>query len=111
MKNYQTALRLRIFIDEGDTCKGKSLYQTIVHKAREMNLAGATVLRGIMGYGSHSMIHSSKILRLSEDMPVIVEIVDQKEKIEGFLPFIEEVVKEGLVTRETVDVIRYRHDG
>lgn len=111
MKNYQTALRLRIFIDEGDTCKGKSLYQTIVHKAREMNLAGATVLRGIMGYGSHSMIHSSKILRLSEDMPVVVEIVDQKEKIEGFLPFIKEVVKEGLVTRETVDVIRYRHDG
>lgn len=101
---------LRILIGETDTHKGKSLYETIVLKARELNLAGATVFRGIMGYGAASRIHSIKILRLSEDLPVMIEIVDTAENIEKILPFLDETVKEGLITMEKVDVIKYRHN-
>ena len=101
---------LRILIGETDTHKGKSLYETIVLKARELNLAGATVFRGIMGYGAASRIHSIKVLRLSEYLPVMIEIVDTAENIEKILPFLDETVKEGLITMEKVDVIKYRHN-
>jgi hypothetical protein len=100
---------LRIFIGETDKYKGKPLYEAIVMKARELNLAGATVFRGIMGYGATSRIHSIKVLRLSEDLPVIVEIVDTEDKINKLLPFLDEIVKEGLITMEKVRVIKYRH--
>ncbi|MBL7032363.1 MAG: DUF190 domain-containing protein, partial [Nitrospira sp.] len=88
-----------------------SLYEAIVLKARELNLAGATVFRGIMGYGAASRIHSIKLLRLSEDLPVMIEIVDTEENIEKILPFLDETVKEGLITMEKVEVIKYRHNG
>lgn len=101
---------LRISISESDTLKGRSLYEVIVLKARELNLAGATVFRGIMGFGAASRIHSIKLLRLSEDLPVMIEIVDTEENIEKILPFLDETVKEGLITMEKVDVIKYRHN-
>ncbi len=102
---------LRILVGETDTYNGKPLYEAIVLKARELNLAGATVFRGIMGYGAASRIHSIKLLRLSEDLPVMIEIVDTEENIEKILPFLDETVKEGLITMEKVDVIKYRHNG
>lgn len=100
---------LRIFIGETDKYKGKPLYEAIVMKARELNLAGATVFRGIMGYGATSRIHSFKVLRLSEDMPVLIEIVDIKDNINKLIPFLDETVKEGLITMEKVRIIKYRH--
>ena len=99
---------LRIFIGESDKYKGEPLYEWIVIKAKEHGLAGATVLRGLMGFGANSRIHTSKILRLSLDLPIIVEIVDTPEKIKEFLSFIEPVVKEGLVTLEKAAVHIYR---
>jgi len=102
---------LRILVGETDTHNGKPLYETIVLKARELNLAGATVFRGIMGFGAASRIHSIKVLRLSEDLPVMIEIVDIEENIEKILPFLDETVKEGLITMEKVEVIKYRHNG
>ena len=104
-------LLMRIFIGESDTYKGKALYEQIVLKARELNLAGATAIRGIMGFGAQSRIHSAKILRLSEDLPVVIELVDTEENLNKILPFLDETVKEGLVTMEKVRVIRYRHSG
>ena len=101
---------LRIFVGESDTFKGKSLYEAIVLKARELNLAGATVFRGIMGYGASSRIHSIKLLRLSEDLPVMIEIVDSEDNINKILPFLDETVKEGLITIEKVTIIKYRHN-
>jgi PII-like signaling protein len=100
---------LRILIGESDRWEGKPLYEALVFKAREMGLAGATMLRGLMGYGAASRIHTAKILRLSEDLPVIVEIVDSPEKISPFLSVVDEMVQEGLVTLERVQVIFYRH--
>ena len=100
---------LRVFIGETDKYKGKPLYEAIVMKARELNLAGATVFRGIMGYGATTRIHSIKLLRLSEDMPVMIELVDTKDNINKLLPFLDETVKEGLITMEKVRVIKYRH--
>lgn len=102
---------VRIYIGETNTHKGKPLYEAIVLKAREMNLAGATVFRGIMGYGAASRIHSIKLLRLSEDLPVMIEIVDTEENIGKILPFLDETVGEGLITIEKVEVIKYRHNG
>ncbi len=99
---------LRIFIGESDRSGHKPLYETIVLKAREAGLAGATVLRGVMGFGKHSMVHTAKILRLSEDLPMIVEVVDSLEKIEAFLPLLDELITDGLVTLEKVKVIHYR---
>src|SRR3972149_12081094 len=99
---------LRIFIGESDKWHGTPLYEAIVLKARELHLAGATVLRGPMGFGAHSRLHTAKILRLSEDLPLIIEIVDGKEKIDELLPHIDEMVQEGLVTLERVQVIKYR---
>jgi PII-like signaling protein len=99
---------LRIFIGESDRWHGKPLYEAIILKAREMGIAGATMLRGLMGYGAGSRIHTAKILRLSEDLPIVVEIVDSAEKIAAFLPAIEEMVQEGLVTLENIRVLQYR---
>ena len=101
---------LRIYVGESDTLKGKSLYEAIVLKARELNLAGATVFRGIMGYGASSRIHSIKLLRLSEDLPVMIEIVDSEDNINKILPFLDETVNEGLITIEKVTIIKYRHN-
>ncbi len=109
MKLPEQGKLLRIFIGEGDTYKGKPLYEAIVLKARELNLAGATVLKGVMGFGANSRLHTSKVLRLSEDMPLIIEIVDTEEKLDLLMPFLEETVTEGLITIETVKVIIYRH--
>jgi PII-like signaling protein len=99
---------LRIFIGESDHWHGKPLYEAIVMKARELHLAGATVVRGPMGFGANSRLHTTKILRLSEDLPMIIEIVDAKEKIDELMPHIDEMVQEGLVTLEPVQVIQYR---
>jgi PII-like signaling protein len=99
---------LRIFIGESDKYEGKPLYEWLVIRAKEEGLAGATVLRGLMGFGANSRVHTSKILRLSHDLPVIIEIVDTPLKIAGFLSNIENVIKEGLVTLEKADVQIYR---
>jgi uncharacterized protein len=107
MKLPSTGQILRIYIGESDVSHHKPLYEAIVLKAREVGLAGATVLRGAMGFGASSHLHTAKILRLSMDLPVLIEIVDTEEKIAGFLPYLEEVVKEGLVTLEEVRIIKY----
>lgn len=99
---------LRIFVGESDKHRHQPLYEAIVLKAREIGLAGATVTRGVMGFGKHSIIHTAKILRLSEDLPMIVEIADSLENIERFLPTLDEMIKDGLVTLEKVRVIQYR---
>jgi uncharacterized protein len=102
------AMLLRVFIGESDRWKHQPLYEAIVLKAREMHLAGATVLRGPMGFGKSSRLHTTKILRLSIDLPLVIEMVDTEEKINSFLPFLDEVMKGGLVTLEKVRVIDYR---
>jgi PII-like signaling protein len=99
---------LRIFVGESDRHGRRPLYEEIVLKAREAGLAGATVLRGVMGFGRHSLIHTTKILRLSEDLPMVVEVVDSRENIEKFLPMLDELITDGLVTLERVNVIHYR---
>jgi len=99
---------LRIFIGESDRWHHQPVYEALVLKAREMHLAGATVLRGPMGYGKSSRLHTSKILRLSLDLPLIIEIVDTEDKINAFLPLLDEMMKGGLVTLEKVRVIDYR---
>lgn len=104
------ATLLRIFLGESDRWKHQPLYEAIVLKAREMHLAGATVLRGPMGFGKSSRLHTAKILRLSMDLPVVIEIVDAEEKIQTFLPVLDEMMKGGLVTLEKVRVIHYRAD-
>jgi len=104
------ATLLRIFLGESDRWKHQPLYEAIVLKAREMHLAGATVLRGPMGFGKSSRLHTAKILRLSMDLPVVIEIVDAEEKIKSFLPALDEMMKGGLVTLEKVKVIHYRAD-
>ncbi|MCE5341035.1 MAG: DUF190 domain-containing protein [Planctomycetaceae bacterium] len=101
---------LRIFIGEADRFDGKPLYEAIVNLARKNNMAGATVLRGLMGFGADSRMHSAKILRLSEDLPIVIEIVDAPEKIESFLPYLDDMIKEGMVTLETIKVIAYRYN-
>jgi PII-like signaling protein len=99
---------LRIFIGENDKHEGLPLFEWIVRKAREQGLAGATVLRGLEGFGAQSRLHTAKILRLSSDLPVIIEIVDTEEKIETFLPLIDDAIDEGLVTVEKVQIRFYR---
>ena len=99
---------LRIFIGESDKHEGLPLYEWIVRKARENGLAGSTVIRRLEGFGAHSRIHTTKILRLSEDLPIIVEIVDTLEKIDNFLPIIDNAITEGLATIEKVDIRFYR---
>jgi len=107
MKLEGEAQLLRIFVGESDTWHGKPVYEAIVLKARELHLAGATVLRGPMGFGANSRLHTVKVLRLSEDLPMIVEIVDSEEKIRTLLPHVEAMVSEGIVTLEKVRVIKY----
>jgi PII-like signaling protein len=99
---------LRIFIGESDKHEGLPLYEWIVRKAREQGLAGATVLRGLEGFGAHSRLHTAKILRLSTDLPIVVEIVDTEEKIQAFLPAMDDAIGEGLATLEKVEVRFYR---
>lgn len=106
----QEAMLLRIFIGETDKWKHHPLYEAIVLKAREIHLAGATVLRGPMGFGKSSRLHTAKILRLSMDLPLVIEIVDTEEKIRSFLPLLDEMMGGGLVTLEKVQVIDYRAD-
>jgi PII-like signaling protein len=109
MRLPEEGMLLRIFIGESDNYKGKALYEQIVLKARELNLAGATVTRGIMGFGADSRVHSTKLLRLSEDLPVVVELVDTEENLNKLLPFLDEAVTEGLITLEKARVVKYRH--
>jgi uncharacterized protein len=107
MQVPRDAMLLRIFIGEDDRCGGAPLYEAIVLKARELHLAGATVLRGPMGFGQSSRLHTAKILRLSEDLPMVIEIVDAEDKINAFLPLLEGMIGGGLVTLERVQVLRY----
>ena len=109
MKLPEEGILLRIFIGETDRIHGKALYEKIVLKARELGLAGATVIRGTMGFGASSRVHTAKILRLSEDLPVVIELVDTEENLNKLMPFIDENVTEGLVTMEKARVIKYRH--
>jgi len=102
---------LRVYIGELDKWEGRPLYESIVLRARELGLAGATVLRGPLGFGAHSRLHTAKILRLSEDLPVLIEIVDRVEKIEAFLPELDRMVGDGMVTLEKVRVLTYRAAG
>jgi len=106
---YEASL-LRIFIGESDKLDGKPLSDAIVAEARRRGMAGATEMRGFLGFGANSRIHTSKVLRLSEDLPVVVEIVDAEDKIEAFLPELDTMIGEGLVTVEKVRVIAYRHN-
>lgn len=105
----EDAYLLRIFIGESDRWEGTPLYEAIVRKAKKDGLAGATVLRGVMGFGANSRIHTAGILRLSEDLPIVVEIVDAMEKIERFCEVIDGMLGEGLATLEKAQVIHYRH--
>lgn len=107
MQIPRQAVLLRIFIGESDHCDGKPLYEAIVMKAREQRLAGATVLRGPMGFGKSSRLHTSKILRLSEDLPLLIEIVDSEDNINAFLPILDGMMSSGLITLEKVQVLQY----
>jgi uncharacterized protein len=106
----EDSVLLRIYLGESDRCGHQPLYEAIVMKAREKHLAGATVLRGPMGYGAASRLHTAKILRLSQDLPLVIEIVDTEQKIQDFLPWLDSVMGGGLVTLEPVKVIHYRPD-
>jgi hypothetical protein len=109
MKVPENGVLLRIFIGESDREPGRDrpLFEAIVRRAREAHLAGATVLRGPMGFGRHSRMHTSKLLELSTDLPIVIEIVDAEDKVEAFLPTVDELVTEGLVTLEAVRIVRY----
>jgi uncharacterized protein len=110
MTDYVQAALLRIFIGESDEFEGRPMHEAIVLEAREQGLAGATVLRGPMGYGRSSRLHTARILRLSEDLPVVIEIVDAEARIEGFLERLAPMLGSALVTLENVRVVRYGHD-
>ena len=111
MQIPQDAVLLRIFCGESDRFEGQPLYEAIVLKAREMQLGGATVLRGPMGFGRSSRLHTAKILRLSEDLPLVIEIVESEERIRAFLPVLDGMMSSGLVTLEKVQVLQYGSDG
>jgi hypothetical protein len=108
MKLEGSGLLVRIYLGESDTLHGRPLYQAIVERLRERGLAGATVLRGIEGFGAKQHLHSTRILSLSEDLPILVEAVDTEEKIRAVLPELDEMLSDGLITLEKVDVITYR---
>ncbi|HTQ14678.1 MAG TPA: DUF190 domain-containing protein [Rhizomicrobium sp.] len=110
MQLPKDAVLLRIFFGENDKFEGRPLYEAIVLRAREVHLAGATVLRGPMGYGHSSRLHTAKILRLSEDLPLVIEIVDSEDKIDAFLPLLDKMMGSGLVTLEKVQVLQYGSD-
>ncbi len=107
MQIPRDAVLLRIFMGESERSGGKPLYEAIVLKARELQLGGATVLRGPMGFGKSSHLHSAKLLRLSEDLPMVVEIVDSQAKIDAFMPVLDEMMGSGLITVEKVQVLQY----
>jgi PII-like signaling protein len=107
MQIPKQAVLLRIFIGENDQHDGKPLYEAIVLKAREFHMAGATVLRGPMGFGHSSRLHTAKILRLSEDLPLLIEIVDSEDSINAFLPILDGMMSSGLITLEKVQVLQY----
>jgi PII-like signaling protein len=111
MQIPRQAVLLRIFIGEADKDDGRPLYESIVPKAREMHLAGATVMRGPMGYGHSSRLHTAKILRLSADLPLVIEIVDSEDRINAFLPVLDDIMTSGLITLENVQVLQYGSDG
>ena len=108
MKIPREGQLLRVFVGESDRWKGKPLFEAIVQEARRQGLAGATVFRGFEGFGARSRIHTSRILRLSEDLPIVIEIVDAEDKVQAFLPVLDGMVREGLVTVEKATVIFYR---
>ncbi len=110
MKLLSEARLLRIFIGESDKFEGRPLYQVIVERARRRELAGATVLRGYLGFGANSRIHSARVLRLSEDLPMVIEIVDEPERINAFITELDGLIGEGLVTLEKVEVLIYRQN-
>lgn len=109
MKITGAAKKVRIYIGESDQWHGKALFTAIIERARREGLAGATVLRGIEGYGANSRIHTASILRLSEDLPIVIEIVDTPERIDLFLPLLDEMVSEGLILVQDCEVIKYVH--
>lgn len=109
MELPRKSCRLCVYVGESERHAGRPVYETIVLKARELGIAGATVIRGVMGYGGSSRLHTLKILRLSEDLPVLVEIIDRRERIDLLLPFLDEVLGGGLVTLEEIEVLHYRH--
>lgn len=111
MTKYEQAVLLRIFIGESDEHQGRPLHEAIVLKARELGLAGATVLRGPMGFGRSSLLHTAKILRLSEDLPIVIEMVDTEQRIEGLIAATEQMLGSSLVTIEKVSVVRYGRNG
>jgi PII-like signaling protein len=100
---------LRVYIGESDRWQGKPLFQAIVEMLRREGVAGATVLRGIEGFGAHSRIHTARILRLSEDLPLVIDVVDSAERIERILPMLDDMVNEGLITVIDVEIVKYRH--
>lgn len=111
MESIEDGRLLRVFIGEDDEHEGRPLYEAVVHLLRSEGLAGATVFRGIMGFGASSLIHTARVLRLSEDLPILIECVDRAEKIEAVLPKIDELISEGLVTVEKAEVRLYRGRG
>ena len=110
MRYVEQGILLRILLGETDKHNGVPLYEEIVLKARELGMAGASVFRGIMGFGADSVIHSAKVFRLSEDLPVVIEIVDKQEKIDKMVSFLDSVVVNGLITYEKVNIIKYKRD-
>jgi PII-like signaling protein len=108
MKQPLEGLLVRIYLGESDLYEGRPVYERIVQEAHTLGLAGATVLRGMMGYGAGSRIHTTKVLRLAEDLPVVVEVVDTEDNIQRLLPFLDRAVEEGLVTMEKVRILKYR---
>ncbi len=110
MKIEGTGLLVRIYVGEADTWHGRPLYEAIVHLLRDRGLAGATVLRGIEGFGARAVLHTTRILRLSEDLPVLIEVVDQEERVRAVLPELDAMVTDGLITLEPVEIIAYRAD-
>ena len=110
MTTQEDGILLRIFAGESDTHDGKPLYQAVVHKARELGLAGATVLKGAMGFGANSALHTANVLELSTDLPILIELVDSEANIRKLLPALDQMVHEGMITLESVRVVAYRHN-
>jgi PII-like signaling protein len=108
VKRESTAKLVRIFLGESDRWKGQPLYIAVVEAMRAAGLAGATVFKGIIGFGAHSIVHAARIVDLSSDLPIVIELVDAEDKVEAFLPVLDSMVGEGLVTIETVRVIAYK---
>ncbi|MBV8637474.1 MAG: DUF190 domain-containing protein [Candidatus Eremiobacteraeota bacterium] len=108
MKSESTGKLLRVFIGESDRHGGQPLYTAIVERARKAGLGGATVFKGIEGFGGHSVVHAARVFDMSTDLPVLIEMVDSEEKIRAFIPVLDDLVHEGLITLETVEVIRYK---